>query len=220
MGDIATLASWGATLVRFQMIRNWSAEDDNRDIAEFTAWLDSRLDNLEDVLRWAGARGLAVVVDLHVPPGGKRPGDRQMNMFEEDRFADAFVGKALPGFGWLPWRHEGRPPGPRRRAARQHPVRLQRPRVRPRPRPGLREGVLRAYFDAVFAARRVRCPVEIRRAGLGDYVSPPSSLAVLYNALDVPKTITWNQGWTHGWSPVGMDKWTVHGGSDTIRAHD
>ena len=89
--DIATLASWGATLVRFQMIRNWHAADDNRDIAEFTAWLDSRLDNLEDVLRWAGARGMKVVVDLHVPPGGKRPGDRQMNMFEEDRFADAFV---------------------------------------------------------------------------------------------------------------------------------
>lgn len=130
------------------------------------------------------------------------------------------AGKALPGFRWLPGRHDGRPAGPRRRAARQHPVRLQRPRVRPRPRPGLREGVLRAYFDAVFAARRVRCPVEIRRAGLGDYVSPPSSLAVLYNALDVPKTITWNQGWTHGWSPSGMAKWTVHGGSDTIRAHD
>ncbi len=89
--DIATLASWGATLVRFQMIRNWSAADDNQDIPEFTSWLDSRLDNLEDVLRWAGARGMKVVVDLHVPPGGKRPGDRQMNMFEEDRFADAFV---------------------------------------------------------------------------------------------------------------------------------
>ena len=89
--DIAALASWGATLVRFQMIRNWSAEDDNRDIPEFTAWLDTRLANLEDVLRWAGARGMKVVVDLHVPPGGKRPGDRQMNMFEEDRFADAFV---------------------------------------------------------------------------------------------------------------------------------
>ena len=71
-----------------------------------------------------------------------------------------------------------------------------------------------AYFDAVFAARRVMCPVEISRAGLGDYVSPPSSLAVLYNALRVPKKITWNQGWTHGWSPAGMAKWTVDGGFD------
>ena len=69
-----------------------------------------------------------------------------------------------------------------------------------------------AYFDAVFAARRVRCPVEIKTAGLGDYVSPPSSLAVLYNALNVPKKITWCQGWTHGWNPDGMAKWTEDGG--------
>ena len=61
-----------------------------------------------------------------------------------------------------------------------------------------------AYFDAVFAARRVTCPVKIASAGLGDYVSPPSSLAVLYNSLNVPKSITWGQGHTHGWHPRGM----------------
>lgn len=72
-----------------------------------------------------------------------------------------------------------------------------------------------AYFDAVFAAARVRCPVEIT-AGLGDYVSPPSSIAVLYNALDVPKKITWHQGWTHGWNPPGMAAWTVDGGFDAF----
>ena len=71
-----------------------------------------------------------------------------------------------------------------------------------------------AYFDPVFAARRVRCPVQITRAGLGDYVVAPSSLAVLYNELRVPKKITWCQGWTHGWSPAGMAKWTVDGGFD------
>lgn len=70
-----------------------------------------------------------------------------------------------------------------------------------------------AYFDAVFAAARVRCPVEIT-AGLGDYVSPPSSLAVLYNSLQVPKKIQWQQGWTHGWNPPGMSAWTVDGGFD------
>ena len=71
-----------------------------------------------------------------------------------------------------------------------------------------------AYFDPVFAARRVRCPVQITRAGLGDYVVAPSSLAVLYNELRVPKKITWCQGWTHGWSPAGMSKWTIDGGFD------
>ncbi len=77
-----------------------------------------------------------------------------------------------------------------------------------------------AYFDPVFAAGRVRRPVEITRAGLGDYVCAPSSFAVLYNVLKVPKKITWCQGWTHGWSPAGMDKWTVDGGFDAAVARD
>ena len=69
-----------------------------------------------------------------------------------------------------------------------------------------------AYFDAVFAARRLTCPVAITSAGLGDYVSPPSSIAVLYNNLKVPKSITWKQGHTHGWHPDGMASWTVDDG--------
>lgn len=89
--DIATLASWGATLARFQMMRNWRGRDDNQDLAEYAAWVDSRLDNLADVLRWAEARGMKIVVDLHTVPGGKRAKDGQMNMFENDMFAEAFI---------------------------------------------------------------------------------------------------------------------------------
>ena len=90
--DIATLASWGATLVRFQIARNWSGVDDNQDLAEYAAWVDSLLDNLAEVLEWCAARGMKVCVDLHTPPGGKRAGDRAMNMFFQKKFADAFVG--------------------------------------------------------------------------------------------------------------------------------
>jgi hypothetical protein len=89
--DITVLAGWGATLVRFQIARNWTGVDDNQDLAEYAAWVDSRLDNLADVLEWCAARGMKVCVDLHSPPGGKRAGDRAMNMFFEKRFADAFV---------------------------------------------------------------------------------------------------------------------------------
>ncbi len=89
--DIETLHRWGATLVRYQISRNWSAVDDNQDLAEYAAWVDSCLDNIEDVLRWCAARGMKVCVDLHSPPGGKRAGDRAMNMFFEEKFADAFV---------------------------------------------------------------------------------------------------------------------------------
>ena len=88
--DIETLASWGATMARFQITRNWSAVGDNQDLGEFVAWVDSRLDNLEDVLRWAAERGMKICVDLHVTPGG-RGSDREHAMFRDERFADAFV---------------------------------------------------------------------------------------------------------------------------------
>ena len=89
--DIADLASWGATMARFQIMRNWFKDNDCQDLDEYARWIDSRLDNLADVLRWAEAKGMKICVDLHSPPGGKRPGDRAMNMFFEEKYADAFV---------------------------------------------------------------------------------------------------------------------------------
>ena len=58
-----------------------------------------------------------------------------------------------------------------------------------------------AYYDAVNHAKRIKCPVEITRAGLGDYTCPPSGVAVLYNAIKTPKKIRWFQGSTHGFVP-------------------
>ena len=89
--DFATLAEWGATLARYQMVRNWSAVGDNRDLDEFRAWIDGKLDCLEKVvLPCARKYGIKVVVDLHVTPGG-RTEDREMAMFREKEYADAFV---------------------------------------------------------------------------------------------------------------------------------
>ena len=89
--DFATLAEWGATLARYQMVRNWSAVGDNRDLDEFRAWIDGKIDCLETVvLPCARKYGIKVVVDLHVTPGG-RTEDREMAMFREKEYADAFV---------------------------------------------------------------------------------------------------------------------------------
>jgi cephalosporin-C deacetylase len=57
------------------------------------------------------------------------------------------------------------------------------------------------YFDPVHHARRVRCPVHIPRAGLGDYTCPPSGIAILYNNLARAKSIRWVQGSQHGYIP-------------------
>lgn len=59
------------------------------------------------------------------------------------------------------------------------------------------------YYDAVSHIARAKCRVEITRAGLGDYTCPPSGLALFYNAIKAPKSITWVQGSRHGHTPVG-----------------
>ena len=77
---------------------------------------------------------------------------------------------------------------------------------RPDYRPGL------AYFDSVFHARRIpaTCRLDIGRAGLGDYVCPPTGVAASYNAANCPKSIRWWQNSTHLWvTPTSIRQcWT------------
>ncbi|MFA6960134.1 MAG: acetylxylan esterase [Opitutaceae bacterium] len=66
------------------------------------------------------------------------------------------------------------------------------------------------YFDPINHAKRIRCETSIT-AGLGDYVCPPSGVAVLYNNIPagVPKTIEYRQGATHADAPPRMVKHVV-----------
>jgi hypothetical protein len=84
--DIETLHRWGATMARFQMSRR----SENTNLVEYAAWVDSRLDNLEDVLRWAAARGMKICIDLHAAPGGCDASGGQA-LFRDERYARAFV---------------------------------------------------------------------------------------------------------------------------------
>ena len=91
--DFATLASWGATLLRYQMCRDWGKAGTNRDLAEYDAWLESRLAHFESfVLPMCRQCGMKVVLDLHVSPGGRNE-HGEMNMFFEREYADYFVDK-------------------------------------------------------------------------------------------------------------------------------
>ncbi len=75
-------------------------------------------------------------------------------------------------------------------------------------RPDFRPGL--AYYDTVFHARRIpaSCRLEITRAGLGDYVCPPSGLAAQYNAANCPKSIVWMQNSTHMFVPSPAHTYT------------
>ena len=66
-------------------------------------------------------------------------------------------------------------------------------------------------FDDVNHIRRAKCPVEITRAGLGDYTCPPSGLALYYNAVPGKKSISWVQGSEHGFIPPGENQVAVLG---------
>ena len=88
--DFRTLKEWGATLARYQMVRNWNVKNADRNLDDYMRWLDGKLDHLDrEVLPWAEKYGIRIVVDLHVPPGGRNGGD--MNMFYERKYNDAFV---------------------------------------------------------------------------------------------------------------------------------
>jgi cephalosporin-C deacetylase-like acetyl esterase len=69
------------------------------------------------------------------------------------------------------------------------------------------------YYDPVFHARRIKCRVNITRAGLGDYVCPPSGLAISYNELKCPKSIEWVQGSTHGYVQKGAQRFKMSSGA-------
>ena len=89
--DFKTLADWGATLLRFQMVRDWHGVNGNQDLDEYDRWLEGRLDHFDRVvLPMARKHGILVVLDLHVPPGGY-DASHEANMFHDARFADHFV---------------------------------------------------------------------------------------------------------------------------------
>lgn len=71
------------------------------------------------------------------------------------------------------------------------------------------------YFDQVFMAKRIKkAKVTILRAGLGDYVCPPSGLVVYFkNLATSDKKITWQQGSNHGYVPEISDRITWEGDS-------
>ena len=84
------LQAWGATLCRYQMMPvGPEADAVVRDRDRFAAWLDRKLETLAgSVLPMAGRHGLSVIVDLHVPPGGR---DKDMRLCHDEAWLDFFV---------------------------------------------------------------------------------------------------------------------------------
>ena len=91
LDDFDTLQSWGATLIRYQMGRNWNAQKVTPDLGEYDRWLDTRLDHFDSfVLPEAVKRGMKVVLDMHEVPGMKNEFN-EWNMLHDPAVAKHFV---------------------------------------------------------------------------------------------------------------------------------
>jgi len=63
--DIDDLYTWNANLIRLYIGRDKTGEK------SFAEIFPQRLDEVENVVRWCAARGIAVVIDYHYPPRGE-----------------------------------------------------------------------------------------------------------------------------------------------------
>ena len=89
--DFDTLQSWGATLIRYQMGRNWYAMKVTPDLGEYDRWIDTKLDHFDSfVLPEAVKRGMKVVLDMHEAPGMKNSFN-EWNMLHDPAVARHFV---------------------------------------------------------------------------------------------------------------------------------
>lgn len=84
---------WNANLIRWQMTTRWAAgykHAQDYDLEQYDRWLDAELDDLDKVLEACRRYGILTVVDLHSPPGGRRP-NKDLVMLHERKYLDKFV---------------------------------------------------------------------------------------------------------------------------------
>ena len=89
--DFKDLRAMGATLVRYRMRADWkqfAAEPDSA--AAFDAWLDGRLDHLDEMMPWARRCGIRICVALDVRLGGTAAGGSDM-VFADGRWLKRLV---------------------------------------------------------------------------------------------------------------------------------
>ncbi len=89
--DFRTLRAWGATVARYQMYPfgpEWKGKTGDR--SGFAKWLDWKIGVLVgEALPLARKYGIPLVVDMHVPPGGR--GGSGMKMLDNPLWASFFI---------------------------------------------------------------------------------------------------------------------------------
>jgi hypothetical protein len=91
--DLRVLAEkWGANHVRWQLMWNGFPQSpaDSADEAAYDVWLEGALKHLDDLLPVCKELGIAVLIDLHTPPGGRNAAN-ECRIFHEKKWQDKFL---------------------------------------------------------------------------------------------------------------------------------
>ncbi len=88
--DFKTLASWNVNLIRWQINRNFGTAGTELDLEEYDKWIDSKMVELDNALKAAQIHGIKILIDLHMPPGGRLK-DMSHRMYYEKKYQDHFV---------------------------------------------------------------------------------------------------------------------------------
>lgn len=81
---------WNANVIRWQITRNWGRVGTDRDLADYDAWFEGKLADLDRALEACRKYGIMAVVDMHTPPGGRYE-NRDLAIFHEPLYQDHYV---------------------------------------------------------------------------------------------------------------------------------
>lgn len=82
--DFVDLAGWGANLMR------WQVGGGEKNLATYDEWFEGKMGDLGQALDAAQANGIKLVIDLHLPPGGRYP-DATLKMVMEEKYQQEFI---------------------------------------------------------------------------------------------------------------------------------
>lgn len=88
--DIRMLAAWRANLIRWQFYYHGATDPKQRgDLAAYDRWLEQTMAEVDRALPLCQELGIAVVIDLHTPPGGLE--GHQMALFSDAACQEKFI---------------------------------------------------------------------------------------------------------------------------------
>ncbi|MES2703638.1 MAG: cellulase family glycosylhydrolase [Bacteroidota bacterium] len=92
-GDIEALGSWGANLIRWQLMWDGfpATPADTATPQVYAAWIERSLEHIDEMLPVCKANNIKIIIDLHTLPGGINKSGWGHKLFEEKVWQEVFI---------------------------------------------------------------------------------------------------------------------------------